>query len=46
MANFVRDDLAKVGIRVTLSVVDFNTLITNVSSDYQYRRGDTGDGFG
>ena len=36
MANFIRDDLAKIGIRVTSSVVDFNTLITSVNRDYQY----------
>ena len=36
MANFIKDDLAKVGIRVTLTPIDFNTLITNLRSDYQY----------
>ena len=36
MANFVKDDLAKVGVRVTLAPVDFNTLITNIQSDFQY----------
>ena len=36
MANFIRDDLAKVGIRVTLVPVDFNTLITNLRDDLQY----------
>ena len=36
MANFVKDDLAKVGIRVTLAPVDFNTLITNIRADFQY----------
>ena len=35
-ANFVKDDLAKVGIRVVLTPVDFNTLITNLRSDFQY----------
>src|SRR5690348_18192319 len=30
MANFIRDDLAKVGIKVTLVPVDFNTLISNL----------------
>ncbi|MGC4082530.1 MAG: ABC transporter substrate-binding protein [Vicinamibacterales bacterium] len=39
MANFVRDDLAKVGIKVTLVPVDFNTLITNVRDDLQYNAG-------
>ena len=36
MANFIRDDLAKVGIRVTLTPIDFNTLITNIRDDFQY----------
>jgi peptide/nickel transport system substrate-binding protein len=36
MANFIRDDLAKVGIRVTLAPVDFNTLVVNLRDDYQY----------
>ncbi len=35
-ANFVKDDLAKVGINVVLTPVDFNTLITNLRSDFQY----------
>src|SRR5262249_41781600 len=29
MGNFIKDDLAKVGIKVVLAPVDFNTLITN-----------------
>jgi peptide/nickel transport system substrate-binding protein len=36
MANFIKDDLAKVGIRMTLDPVDFNTLITNITADFQY----------
>jgi peptide/nickel transport system substrate-binding protein len=36
MANFVKDDLAKVGINVALVPVDFNTLVTNLRSDFQY----------
>jgi len=36
MANFVRDDLAKIGIRCTPVPVDFNTLITNLRQDFQY----------
>jgi peptide/nickel transport system substrate-binding protein len=36
MANFVKDDLAKVGIKMTLAPVDFNTLVTNLRSDFQY----------
>ena len=35
-ANFIRDDLAKVGIRVVLAPVDFNSLITNLRNDLQY----------
>jgi peptide/nickel transport system substrate-binding protein len=36
MTNFIRDDLAKIGIRVTLAPIEFNTLITNTRSDFQY----------
>jgi peptide/nickel transport system substrate-binding protein len=36
LANFVKDDLAKVGINVVLSPADFNTIITNIQSDFQY----------
>jgi peptide/nickel transport system substrate-binding protein len=36
MVNFIRDDLAKVGIRCILSPVDFNTLITNFRTDFRY----------
>jgi peptide/nickel transport system substrate-binding protein len=36
MANFIRDDLSKIGIKVTLVPVDFNTLITNLREDFQY----------
>lgn len=36
MANFIRDDLAKVGIKVVLIPLDFNTLITNLRDDFQY----------
>ena len=36
MANFIRDDLAKIGIKVNLVPVDFNTLITNIRNDFQY----------
>jgi len=36
MANFIRDDLAKIGVKVTLVPVDFNTLITNLQEDFQY----------
>ena len=35
-ANFIKDDLAKIGIGVTLTPVDFNSLITNLRSDFQY----------
>ncbi len=36
MANFIRDDLAKVGIRMTLTPIDFNTLISNMIDNFQY----------
>ena len=36
LANFVKDDLAKVGINVVLAPSEFNTLITNIRADYQY----------
>ena len=36
MGNFVKDDLAKVGIRMALVPIDFNTLITNIHQDFQY----------
>ena len=36
MCNFAREDLARVGIRLTLTPVDFNTLITNLRQDFQY----------
>src|SRR5690606_1351179 len=36
MANFIRDDLERVGIRVVLTPVDFNTLITNLRNDFAY----------
>jgi peptide/nickel transport system substrate-binding protein len=36
MANFVKDDLAKVGIQCNPSGVDFNTLISNIRDDFQY----------
>jgi peptide/nickel transport system substrate-binding protein len=32
MANFVRDDLAKIGMRVTLNAVEFNTLSNNLDT--------------
>jgi peptide/nickel transport system substrate-binding protein len=35
-ANFIRDDLAKVGLRVILSPIDFNSLITNLRNDLQF----------
>ena len=36
MANFIRDDLAKVGIRMTLTPIDFNTVVSNIHADFQY----------
>jgi peptide/nickel transport system substrate-binding protein len=36
MCNFIKDDLAKVGIKVIPAGLDFNTLITNLREDFQY----------
>ncbi len=36
MLNFIKEDLAKVGINALPAPVDFNTLITNLRSDFQY----------
>lgn len=36
MANFMRDDLAKIGIRMILAPIDFNTLVTNLHRDFEY----------
>jgi len=36
MANFVRDDLAKVGIRVNAAPVDFKQLTANLREGFQY----------
>ena len=36
MANFIKDDLAKVGVKVTLVPVEFNTLITNLRENFDY----------
>jgi peptide/nickel transport system substrate-binding protein len=35
-ANFIRDDLAKVGIKCDPAPLEFNTLITNLRQDFQY----------
>jgi ABC-type transport system substrate-binding protein len=36
MVNLIRDDLSRVGIRATLTPVDFNTILTRYRSDFQY----------
>jgi peptide/nickel transport system substrate-binding protein len=36
MMNFIKEDLAKIGINLISSPIDFNTLITNLRSDFQY----------
>jgi peptide/nickel transport system substrate-binding protein len=36
MTNFIKQDLAKVGINVIPAPIDFNTLITNLRADFQY----------
>ena len=35
-ANFIKDDLAKIGIQVDATPLEFNTLITNLRVDFQY----------
>lgn len=34
--NFIKDDLAKIGIKCDPAPVEFNTLITNLREDFQY----------
>jgi peptide/nickel transport system substrate-binding protein len=34
--NFIKDDLSKVGIKMTLAPVDFNTVVTNIRDDLNY----------
>ena len=36
MANFIKDDLAKLGIQVDATPLEFNSLITNLRTDLQY----------
>ncbi len=36
MANFIKDDLAKVGIQCDPTGVDFNTLISNLRENFDY----------
>lgn len=36
MMNFIKADLAKVGINAVTAPVDFNTLISNIRNDFQY----------
>jgi peptide/nickel transport system substrate-binding protein len=35
-ANFIKDDLQKIGIQVDVTPIEFNTLITNLRQDFQY----------
>jgi peptide/nickel transport system substrate-binding protein len=35
-ANFIKDDLAKIGIAVDVTPLEFNSLITNLRQDFQY----------
>lgn len=35
-ANFIKDDLAKIGIQVDATPLEFNSLITNLRQDFQY----------
>ena len=36
MANFVRDDLARIGIQCAVAAVDFNTMLKNMREDFDY----------
>ena len=36
MSNFIKDDLAKVGIQCTPVPLEFNSLISNIREDHQY----------
>lgn len=36
IGNIVKDDLAKIGIKVHLALIDFNTLITKIDETYDY----------
>jgi peptide/nickel transport system substrate-binding protein len=36
LCNLIADDLTSIGIKATLTPVDFNTLITNLRQDFQY----------
>jgi peptide/nickel transport system substrate-binding protein len=46
MTNFIRDDLAQVGIKVVLVPVDFNSLMANINNDFQYDAAIAGFGHG
>ncbi len=35
-ANFIKDDLQKIGIQVDVTPIEFNSLITNLRQDFQY----------
>lgn len=37
MANFTRDDLAKVGIECTIQTLEMNSLLTNIRKDFDYQ---------
>ena len=36
IANFVRDDLARVGIQCTVAAVDYNTMLNTMREDFDY----------
>jgi peptide/nickel transport system substrate-binding protein len=36
LANFVRDDLARIGIQCTVAAVDYNTMLNNMREDFDY----------
>ena len=35
-ANFIKDDLQKIGVQVDVTPIEFNSLITNLRQDFQY----------
>jgi len=36
IGNIIKDDLAKIGIKVHLAIIDFNTLVTKIDETYDY----------
>jgi peptide/nickel transport system substrate-binding protein len=36
MGNIIKDDLAKIGVKMNFSPIEFNTLVVRIDSDYTY----------